>query len=219
MPADYWLQIGWTPTYEGRWRFKCELMPEKIKVKQPQQYEVIKKAMGNIPDEKWNTYTPLCGARFVPWAKGSSKVLELKVQDEYFAILADRMPTELDDEIKKVQYEWQVACGRTTAAQIRQHIPMALPKCHAVQGCMVPGISKFDFTQWKRDGCPTLMAAGWIALAKAIASNNAVKLERTITSCDDASIKHERNPDLKTAMQMSRGIKPTKPISNESIEV
>ena len=84
---------------------------------------------------------------------------------------------------------------------------------------MIPGIAKFDFTKWKKDGCPTLLKAGWMALARAIASNNAVSLERIITLCDDSSMYHEKNPDLKTAMQMSRGIKPTKPISNESIEV
>ena len=41
-----------------------------------------------------------------------------------------------------------------------------------------------------------------------------VNLNRIITLCDDLSIQEERNPTLQSAMEMSRGIKPTKPITS-----
>ena len=42
-----------------------------------------------------------CGSRFVPWAKGASMVVELKMSTgEWQSCMADRLPAELDDELK-----------------------------------------------------------------------------------------------------------------------
>ena len=47
-----------------------------------------------------------CGAKFTPWAKGESQVVEVKLPDDSWAgFLTDRMPQELDDAIKKVHVE------------------------------------------------------------------------------------------------------------------
>ena len=53
-------------------------------------------------------------------------------------------------------------------------------------------------------------------MCKAIAENNSVDLSRIITMCDDIAISETTDPDLKAAMQMSRGIKPTRPITRPS---
>eukprot|EP00975_Prorocentrum_lima_P055198 11573443-Prorocentrum_lima.AAC.1 len=43
-----------------------------------------------------------CGARFVPWAKGASLVAEIKMPDgTWEALMADRFPEQLHDEIRK----------------------------------------------------------------------------------------------------------------------
>ena len=211
MSADWWWQDP-----SGRWSFKCKICPKKIKEKHPEMYQTIKEAMGDTPEEQWSTYTPCCGSKFVPWARGASKVMELKVGNAIHAILAERLPLELDDAIKNVQYEWHLACGRTTAEQIAEAIPCCLPKSNLCTHSRVPGIARFNFKQWKTDGCPTLLKAGWIALCKLIATNAEVNLSRIISLCDDMSIDACENPELKTAMEMSRGIKATRLLKGSS---
>ena len=125
----------------------------------------------------------------------------------------------MDDEIKKVHYEWHKACGRTTAEDIRKAIPNVLPKTNLSRKSSIPGVAFFDFKQWEKEGMPTLLVSGWIALAKAIALKADIDLTGIITLCDDMMIQECENPDLKAAMQMSRGIKPTRPISSSSVEV
>ena len=141
------------------------------------------------------------------------------VKDIWFAILAERCPPQLDDEIKKVHYEWHKACGRTTAEDIRKAIPNVLPKTNLSRKSKIPGIAFFDFAKWEEEGMPTLLTSGWIALAKAIALKADIDMTAIITLCNDLMIKETENPDLKAAMQMSRGIKPTRPISSSSVEV
>ena len=214
MPADYWWQV------ECGWRFKCAISPQKIKEKQPDMYKKIQEAMGDIPEDEWKLHTPCCGSWFAPWKHGASKVLEMKVADVQHAIRAERLPDELDDEIKKVQMAWHEACGRTTAQQIRAAIPMCLPKANLCTPAesKVPGIARFDIKQWKAEGSPTLLAGGWAALCKVIAENGKVDMSKIITLCDDIAIQNEKDPNLKTAMQLARGIKPTRPISTSSVE-
>ena len=57
-----------------------------------------------------------------------------------------------------------------------------------------------------------MLAAGWIAICKVIANKDKFNLSRIITLCDEMFIKEEKDPDLKLAMQMSRGFKATKPV-------
>ena len=213
MPSDYWWQ-------SKGWRFKCELCPQKIKDKHPEHYMKIEEAMGDIPDSEWNRHTPCCGSWFIPWAFGASYVVEMKVGDEVYCMRAERMPNELDDEIKKVQLAWHKALGRTTKEQIRKAIPMCLPETNLCcpDVCKVPGIAKFNFEKWSNEGKPILLAAGWAALCRVVAENAQVDMSNLITLCDDISIKNTKDPDLRTAMERARGIKPTRPISISSSE-
>lgn len=59
-----------------------------------------------------------CLAKFRPWARGESTVLELKVDGKWHAITAGRLPEQLDDEIKKLQYAWRSARLHVTAEDI-----------------------------------------------------------------------------------------------------
>ena len=47
----------------------------------------------------------------------------------------------------------------------------------------VPGVSKFDFAEWRAHGCPTLTHARWIALCQVIASKEPMNFERSISVC------------------------------------
>ena len=212
MPEMMWWQDG------GKWSFRCGLNIEKIRNFMPETYQACQKAMPNVPEEHWQRHcgVDFCGVKFVPWKKGASKVVELNVGGDVVAFLAERMPEQLDDEIKNLLHEWHVAAGRVTPEDIMSCIPEALPKVNLIKESKIPGVSRFDFRTWKAQGCPTLLRAGWIALCRCIAMKDEINLSRIITLCDDLSIQEERNPDLKSAMEMSRGIKSTKPITRPS---
>ena len=184
MPSYYW----WYQ-HEGAHRFKCLISPEKIKKYKPEQYEYIKKVLGDLPDNEWHCHTPCCGSWYIPWALGGSQIVEIKVGDEYFAILAEFMPMKLDDEIRKVFYEWHVACGRTTGMQILQALWNCVPQENLImeQCCKVPGIGRFNLPKWKELGEPTLTRSCWIALCKCIAQNLPTDLGHIITLCNDLS--------------------------------
>ena len=122
-----------------------------------------------------------CGARFRAWARGPSKVVEIQADNgDWYALLADRPPQELDDEIKRVHHQWHLACSRLTAQDIMKAIPMAYPKTGQT---IVPGVSKFDFAEWREHGSPTLTHSGWIALCHLIASKEPLNFERIISVC------------------------------------
>ena len=101
---------------------------------------------------------------------------------DWYALLAARLPQELDDEIKKCWHQWHRACSRLTAQDIMKAIPMAYPKTGQT---IVPGVSKFDFAEWREHGSPTLTHAGWIALCHLIASKEPLNFERIISVCAD----------------------------------
>ena len=74
--------------------------------------------MGEIPEELWSKKgTSCCGAKFMPWACGASRVMEFTMGGTVQCILCERLPDALDNEIKKIHIDWHAACGRLTAAQ------------------------------------------------------------------------------------------------------
>ena len=73
-----------------------------------------------------------------------------------------------------------------TAQDIMMAIPMAYPKTGQT---IVPGVSRFDFAEWREHGSPTLTHAGWIALCHLIASKEPVNLERIISVCAELRAK------------------------------
>ena len=105
MPEMMWWQDG------GRWSFRCGLNIEKIRNFMPETYQACQKAMPNVPEEHWQRHcgVDFCGVKFVPWKKGASKVVELNVGGNVMAFLAERLPEQLDDEIKKLLHDWHVA--------------------------------------------------------------------------------------------------------------
>ena len=181
MPSYYW----WCK--ERGLGFKCEISPEKIKKYNPRQYWYIKQVLRDLPDNEWREHAPCCGAWYLPWMRGASQVVEIKVRDGGMAILAEHLPYKFDEEIRKVYYKWHVACGRTTERQVLDAISFCLPEedLRDLSASKVPGITRFDFDKWMRVGCPTLNRTGWIALTKCIASNLAIDLGHIITLCDN----------------------------------
>ncbi len=129
-----------------------------------------------------------CGAKFVPWARGASKVLEIRDEfGNWRAILADRLPEQLDDEIKKVLHAWHEAAGRVTPEDIMMFMPLSYPRCSAYR-TGVPGVSRFDIEKWQAEGSPTLSFAGWVALCQLISCKDPVNLGHIITLCKSCEL-------------------------------
>ena len=176
MPGPFFTQVG------GKWKFYCkvdwdvvETIPEYVSVVEgmKQKWGIHKKAW---PD-------PCCGAKFVPWARGASKVIELRMQDGNWAcILAERMPQQLDDEIKQVLFAWHEAESRLTAAEIMKALPKTMPM---INKTTCDGVSRFPLKEWKAMGSPTLTCGGWIALCRLVASKDKLNLQHIITLCDN----------------------------------
>ena len=110
-------------------------------------------------------------------------MIEIQVEDkQWHSLLADRLPEQLDDEIKGVLGAWHEAAGRVSPEEMLDKVPLTLPRC----GLPTPvvGVAKFDFETWKQRGQPTLTKAGWIALCELIASKDQLNLQHIITLCD-----------------------------------
>jgi len=187
MPGCYW----WQPT--SKWKFKCTVAWDQIAEQGIDGQKVLDEMTRMFGPDRRNWQTPCCGANFAPWRKGASKVIELRdASGEWKAILADRLPEQLDDQIKGVLHEWHVAAQRITPDDIMSAIPLILPKANKTH---IPGVSKFDFREWERLGRPTLTQAGWVALCRVIASKDPVNLQHIISLCDTIKVPNGLDPE------------------------
>ena len=171
MPSTYWHQ-----PVASRWRFYCKINWSQVIEHHPEICEYFKAlGCGDEPD-LWPGQDLGCGAKFAPWARGPSKVVEMKVEGEWVCFLAERLPDQLDDEIKKVQENWHRAQGQITVEEIKASIPLVFPSTNVINGKVYPGVSKFDFAKWEKDGQPVLSKAGWCALCQTIAKKDPLNL-------------------------------------------
>ena len=200
-PSFYWKKLG-------GWKFYCEVSFEQIEEQDPVAFKEIEAFFSNkgIARAHWKSHTHCCGAKFIPWARGCSKVLEIYTEsDGWLALLAERLPEELDDEIKGVIYEWNKACSKVTAEEILAAMPTIYPLTGQPVGGGIPGFRRFDFDKLQEVGCLILMRVGWMTLCQMIARRDAVNLSRIITLCDQFAISQEANPSLAESMAYAAG--------------
>jgi hypothetical protein len=179
MPAHYWFQAI------NRWKFKCHIQWPVVCEKDPTVAATMVEKYGDNMDT-WPQ--PGCGCKYRPWPAGPTKIIELKMPDgSWQAIVAESLPQQLVDEIKKVLFEWHDASGRVTADEILKAVPTMFPQTHATG---VPGVSKLDVQDWINKGEPTLTQSGWVALCEVIARENVKdlgiisKLCHKMAACD-----------------------------------
>ena len=100
----------WARKYKDdpdRWKFICEV--NWASLVEAQLQSPTDKLLKSWVNDMYNEYGEVpnwpkigCGADFIPWAKGMSMVAEVKCADRvWMAFSADRLPAQLDDEIKK----------------------------------------------------------------------------------------------------------------------
>ena len=126
--------------------------------------------------EDWRAWPKIgCGAKFVPYKKGKSRAIELKLDDgTWEAFLADRLPKNLDDEIKRVHADFYKAAEKCTAAELIETIPVTFPMTHLFKE--FPGIAKYPVDQWEREGELVLDQAGWCKICLKIAEKDMTNL-------------------------------------------
>jgi hypothetical protein len=163
----------------NKWTFFCRVNWAQVAELHPEiKDHFMKNGFGDDP-LKWPGQGMGCGAKFAPWRRGPSKIVEILIdgKNEWVAFPAERLPEQLDDEIKKVLYQWHNACTRITAEDIMKCIPLVFPKLGGLDPIKYPGISKFDRETWMKEQSPILSKSGWIALCEVIARKDLTNLQ------------------------------------------
>ena len=95
MPALYWKKVG-------NWRFYCLVDWAQVVAIFPGAFEEMKT---KYDSDVSNWPTCGCSARFRPWGRGESKVVEMWSQrlGVWITFIADRIPEILDDKVKAHQ--------------------------------------------------------------------------------------------------------------------
>ena len=183
MPDIYWKQRV------GKWKWKCSVDWARV-AEHPNFTEVL--------DEMVDTYGPFmqswpdpgCQAGFVPFARGGSKILEIKQSDgDVLVLVAERPPEILDDQMKGVHFN--KALKGLTPQEIYNRIPCTLPKRNKTS---VPGVFRFPVEEWKAQGSPTLTQAGWVALCWIVGHKDPQNLEHLLDLCDQSPHKQDGDP-------------------------
>ena len=166
----------------NRWKFKCEV-----------NWAALIEAQMNFPADKllksWvndmhNEYGDVtkwpkvgCGADFIPWAKGMSMVAEVKCPDGVWqAFSADRLPAQLDDEIKKAQAAFYLAGRKLNEEELLGIIPVSFPMTNHLKG--FKSIAKYPVDEWEKQNLPCFTTKSWCKLAMLIASKDMTNLEQ-----------------------------------------
>ena len=134
-----------------------------------------------------------CGAQFSPWKKGASMVVEIKQEDgSWDSVVAERLPSELDDAIKGHHAAYYMAQKDLTPEELLDVLPMAFPMTHAHPE--FPGIAKYPVDAWEKPGAPTLTPKSWRKLAMRAASRdttNLAKVFEVAKTCEEKDDKEK----------------------------
>ena len=70
---------------KDRWRFYCKVDYDELKKRSPEEYQRLRTKFNTDNHDLWPN--PGCGAKFVPWKRGSSKVINIQVENAWHIIL------------------------------------------------------------------------------------------------------------------------------------
>ena len=104
-------------------------------------------------------------------------VAEVKCADgRWEAFVADRLPTQLDDEIKRVHAAFFLAGKKLNEEELLKIIPVSFPMTNHLKG--FKSIAKYPVDEWERQKLPCFTTKSWCKLAMLIASKDMVNLHR-----------------------------------------
>jgi len=95
MPGIYWERCR----QGGLLRFNCDIAWARVSESGGKHIVDAMKVQFGQDRAKWPD--PCCGARFLPWARGASKCVEIKLAEGWVSFLAGGLPEQLEDEIMK----------------------------------------------------------------------------------------------------------------------
>ena len=198
-PAKLWWQkdVGSSRLKQGdsKWSYKCiceweylfmehVLKPESEGAK---WYEELVQAYGG----DWRKFPRVgCESRFGPYASGPSVVVEMdQPNGETTAFMAERMPTVLDDEVKKMNLEltkrFMESADKCDPQKIYDLLPMSFPMSHNFvmpNGMVMKGIAKYPVADWQAAGEPYLTAVGWCKLCVRLTEGDLTNLHSIFES-------------------------------------
>ncbi len=114
-------------------------------------------------------------------------VAELKMDDGHWeAFMADRLPTELDDEIKKSRAAFVNASKLMDPEEVKSLMPISFPMTHVLPGQEYMAIARYPIDEWMASGQPILST---IKLCLKIAEKDLENLQ----SVFDTAVKCEKH--------------------------
>ena len=181
-PSKLWLQPN-----KARWQYRCRvdwkaLIEEgsKEEVKNDSSHPVTR-WIANLSKEygddiaKWKAIG--CDSKFVPYAKGMSTVVEMRLEDDtWTAFAAERMPQELDDAIKGKTAEFHMAYKKLSPEELKAVIPVCFPMTHQIDPEIMPGIARYPVDDWEHEGEPCFDTKSWIKLCIKVANQDLTNL-------------------------------------------
>ena len=118
-----------------------------------------------------------CGSDFTAYKKGYSMIAEVKCPDGVWAAFsADRLPAQLDDEIKKVQAAFYLAGRKLNAAELKDIIPVSFPMTNQCKA--FPFIAYYPVDEWDERQLPRFSEKSWCKLAMMTAEKDMANLHQ-----------------------------------------
>ena len=170
------------PDKPSSWRFVCEvdwtaLIEAQLKAPDDKLLrgwvEDMHKEYGE--PEAWPKIG--CRSEFKAYKKGFSMVAEIKCPDgRWTAFSADRLPPQLDDEIKRVQAAFYLAGKKLNAEELRDIIPVSFPMTNRCKG--FPFIAYYPVEDWDEQQLPRFSQKSWCKLAMMTAKKDMKNLHQ-----------------------------------------
>ena len=181
----------WYQPNPHRWKYKCRVMWEPLVREQEKNPAdpMLRKWVDDMTAtygevEKWPQLG--CESNFVPFKKGGSMVVEIKQENgEWTSFVAERLPEELDDEIKRVHAHFYMAQQDLTPEELKEILPISFPMTHNIKG--FPGVARYPVDEWEAAGAPYFSVKSWCKMAMRIASNDLTNLGKVFETAQKIS--------------------------------
>ena len=104
-------------------------------------------------------------------------VAEVKCPDGVWAAFsADRLPQQLDDEIKKAQAAFYMAGRKLNETELLDIIPVSFPMTNHLKG--LPLIASYPVDEWEEQQLPRFTTKSWCKLAMMTAEKDMTNLHQ-----------------------------------------
>ena len=145
----------------GKTRWKCMLCWDKVKDAFPEEYAEAKSLNPDLELSKSGT----CGLTYRPYKDGPTLLLELLVDDEWIAIVSERLPQQILDLFQQAQGEWYRVLHSDSAKDIKMKILKHATRPsiqNLVQNCPLKCVGKFPLKEFYEEGNKPLTGVDWV---------------------------------------------------------